>query len=350
MSPEVSLVLVSYRSSAQIPAAVGSFRVEADRIGARPEVVIVDHSEDAGEEARLRGLAPDLLLVRPNRGYAAGVNAGVAAAGAPTVLTGNPDVAFQPGSLAALLGALDEGWDIVGPQLVLGGFLFPPSDVQTPGEQFARFLASRSRGAWRRHLRRELVRWRRVWDSATPVGVPALSGALLGFSRSTFARLGPWDEGYFLYFEETDWLRRAARAGLRAAVVPRALVAHQWAHAADPGALVGVFLASRRRFLGRHFGVRGRLAAALPAPAAGGRLAELPEPAPTVPGSDVLWLLSPSLLGFPAAGIRGGGLPPVAAMAAFLAGHGRPQALSLRAVDPRTGRLLGAWRWRPEER
>ena len=350
MNPTVSLVLVSYRSSARIGAAIRSFRAEADRVESRPEVVVVEHSEDPGEEELVRRLAPDRLIVRPNRGYAAGVNTGVMEAGAPAVLVGNPDIVFQQGSVAALLRALGEGWSIVGPQLELAGFLFPPSDLQTPGELFARLLASRSHGAWRRHLRHEVARWRRVWESATPVGVPTLSGALLGFSRSTFERLGPWDEGYFLYFEETDWLRRAAFAGLQAAVVPGARVTHQWGHTADPGELADVFLNSRRRFLRKHFGVRGRLAAGVPSPANPRDLTPLPEPAPAVAGSDVLWLLSPSLLGFPAAGMRGDGVAPVKAMSAFLAQHGRPQALSLRAVDPRTGRLLGAWCRGPEGR
>ena len=348
MIPTVSLVLVSYRSSAETAGAVESFRAEAGRIGVTTEIVVVDHSESGTEEASLRRLAPDRLLTRPNRGYAAGINAGVAAAGAPTLLVGNPDITFRKGSVAALLQALDAGWDVAGPQFELAGFLFPPADAQSPTEETRRFLAARSRAAWAGHFRRELARWRRVWDATEPVAVPTLSGALLGFRRTTFERLGPWDEAYFLYFEETDWLRRAARRGLRTAVVPRAIVAHQWAHAAAPATLAGVFDASRRRYLAGHFGLRGRLAAALPPPASPVELAPLPTPAPAIGQEDVLWLLSPSLLGFPAAGMRGGGSPPVEAIAAFVRQHGRPQPLSLRAADPGTGRLLGAWRWAPE--
>ncbi|HQT95274.1 MAG: hypothetical protein B7X11_00160 [Acidobacteria bacterium 37-65-4] len=350
MSADLSLVLVTCRSSAVAPEAVASFRTEVAELGVSGEVVIVDHSEDDGEQARLRHLAPDRLLVRPNRGYAAGVNAGVAAANAPTVLVGNPDITFHQGSVAALLDALDKGWDVIGPQFVLAGFLFPPADPQTPAEEIRRFLAARWHPAWSRHFCRELARWRGVWDAQTPVGVPVLSGALLGFRRSTFDRVGPWDEGYFLYFEETDWLRRAACSGLRAAVVPRAIVAHQWAHVANPARFVDVFEASRRRFLGKHFGVWGGLAAALPPPGRRVKLPLLPDGGLALADGDVLWLLSPSLLGFPAAGRQSGGSPPVEAMEAFLAQHGRAQMLSLRAVDPRTGRLLGAWRWEPEER
>ncbi|HVN76249.1 MAG TPA: glycosyltransferase [Thermoanaerobaculaceae bacterium] len=350
MTPRVSLVVVSFRSAAECADAVESFRAEAARAGAAAEVVIVDHSESAEEETRLRRIAPDRLLVRANRGYAAGVNAGVAASSAPTLLVGNPDIGFRPGSVAALLRALDSGWAVVGPQFALAGFLFPPADVQTPLEEVRRWRASRSRAAWARHFRRELARWRRVWDAAGPVSVPTLSGALLAMRRDVFERVGLWDEAYFLYFEETDWLRRLGAAGLRAAVVPGAVVAHRWARAADPAEFAGVFEASRRRYLSRNFGVRGRLAAALPRGAEGVELPPLPAPAPTVAAGDVLWLLSPSPLGFPAAGLRCGGPPPADSVSEFLAQHGRPQRLSLRAVDPGTGRILGAWRCEPEGR
>jgi GT2 family glycosyltransferase len=350
VNKDLSLVLVTHRSSAVAPGAIASFRADAGRIAAAAEVVIVDHSENENEEARLRELGPDRLLVLPNRGYATGVNAGVAATSGRTIFVGNPDITFERGSVGALLKALDDGWDIVGPQFALGGFLFPPADPQTPAEEVRRFLAARSRVVWARYFRRELERWRRVWDAQAPVGVPVLSGALLGFRRNTFERVGRWDEGYFLYFEETDWLRRAAHGGFRAAVVPRAIVAHQWAHVADPTSFVSVFEASQRRYLGKHFGCLGRLAAALPPLGKRVELPPLPDGGPAITNGNVLWLLSPSLLGFPAAGMQGGGSPPVEAMADFLAQHGRAQVLSLRAVDPGTGRLLGAWRWEPEER
>ncbi|HVR99357.1 MAG TPA: glycosyltransferase, partial [Thermoanaerobaculia bacterium] len=251
----ISLVLVAYRSSNHLPAAIQSFRDEAARLGRPAEVVVVEQSEDADEEARVRELAPDSLLVRPNRGYAAGLNAGIAAASGAVLLLANPDVRFLPGSLGALLDALDAGWDVAGPQFELAGWLFPPADVQTPLEELRRWLA----GRWtrQRFLRREVRRWRRVWESAGPVAVETLSGALLAVRRETAARVGPWDEGYFLYFEETDWLRRARRRGLRAAVVPAARIEHAWGHAAEPGRYAARFDQSRRRFYARHFGPAG---------------------------------------------------------------------------------------------
>ena len=259
---DVALVLVGFRSSAVAPAAVSSFRREAGRLGVSSEVVIVDHSEDPAEASCLRSLEAEKLLVLPNRGYAAGVNAGVAASEGAVVLVGNPDVALQEDALAPLLGGIRAGWDIVGPQFVLAGFLFPPTDLQTPCEELLRWLASRSQAVWRRQLRRELQRWRRIWEAREPVPVRALSGALLAFRRETFDRVGPWDEGFFLYFEDTDLCLRARSAGRAALLCPSARALHRVGGSAfqDRRDFFLRFHESRRRFLRKqHPGLGGSL-------------------------------------------------------------------------------------------
>jgi GT2 family glycosyltransferase len=344
MTADVSLVLVTFRSSAVAPVAAASFRAEARRCGLEAEIIVVDHSEDGEEAARLRELEPRRLLLQANRGYAAGVNAGVRASTAPTVMVGNPDISFSEGSVEALLRTLDGGFDVVGPQFALGRFLFPPADRQTPGEHLRRVAAGLWSAAWTRRLNVELRRWRGVWEATSPVAVPALAGALLGFRRKTFDLVGPWDEGYFLYFEETDWLRRAASRGLRPALVPAARVEHLWGHAADPEACAAAFARSRARFVATHFGWGGRLASRLPL-----RTAPV-EPQP-LPGPDRLpsgvrwWLLSPSPLGLPAAGFLGTAAdlrPALAAVSAARQGRGRYLVL---AADPGGSRPVAAWRW-----
>jgi N-acetylglucosaminyl-diphospho-decaprenol L-rhamnosyltransferase len=347
MRADVSLVLVTYRSSAVAPAAVASFRRETSGLGLTVEVVVVDHSEDPDEAARLGALGADRLLVRPNRGYAAGVNAGVGASTGRTMFVGNPDIVFESGSVAALLAALDAGWDVAGPQFGLGGLLFPPADLQGPGEELRRWLAGRSRAAWHAFFRRELARSRIVWEAEEPVAVPTLSGALLAFRREAFERVGPWDERYFLYYEETDWLLRAAARGLRCAQVPAARVEHLWGHAADPEATAGRFAESRQRFLAVRYGRRGRLIgrlrfAAMPLPSA-----PLPEAEASLPQQRLWWLLSPTSLGLPAAGLLGTAADLTRALQVVTAarrGRGRYIIVAAEAGRPRP---VALWSWEP---
>jgi len=345
MSAEVSLMLVTHFSSAVAPAAVASFRDETRRLGVSSEVVIVDHSEDADEGARLRSLAPEKVLALPNRGYAAGVNAGVAASTGAVVLVGNPDICLASGALGALLEALGSGWGIVGPQFELAGFLLPPADVHTPREEVRRWLASRSRFFWNRYFRDEVRRWRRAWEACGPIAVPNLSGALVAFKREVGERVGPWDEGYFLYFEETDWLRRAASAGMRIAQVPTARVEHRWGHAADPHAMGSHLLRSRSRFLRAHFGLRGRIVGGMKPTRTPLRPQPLAEGGTTLPAGELLWLLSPTSVGFPAGGFVGTASACVRTVREVFAALPRPSRHLLLAVEPATGNVFGPWSW-----
>jgi len=329
MSTRASLVLVTYRSSAVVGEAVAGFRSELRRSGVEGEVVLVDHSEDPEELARLQGVA-DRLVVESNRGYAAGINTGISIASGEIVLVGNPDIRFGVGSLGALLTALASGWEVVGPQFVLGDLLLAPADEQTPAAELRRLAAGRSRLAWRRLLRREVARWRCVWEATSPVAVDTLSGALIGVRAESLRRVGPWDEGYFLYYEETDWLRRARRAGLRVAQVPGARVSHLWAHAADPGANAHHFAASRARFLSRHFGLPGALVARCRPRHQ--KLDWLPQPDRQNDGRR-LWLVSPTGDGLHAATLASGSGSIDAAVAAIPQLRGRATHVTLVAWD-----------------
>lgn len=330
---KISLILVTHYSAAEARAALRSFRAELAACGVAGEVVIVEHSEDAAEEHRLQDLAPDQLLVRPNRGYAAGLNTGIAASTGEIVVLANPDVELGEGALGALLDALAGGWDIVGPLFHLGPWLFPPSDVQTPTAELGRWLATLAPSLWLRHMKREARRGWQLWTARRPQGVGMLSGALLAMHRRTAVQVGAWDEGYFLYFEETDWLRRAVKLGLRLAQVPAARVRHEWGHAARPDLHGGTFAASRRRFYARHYGILGKLVTRLPA----GKPPTFPllPPVGERPGSSARWMASPSAWGFPAAGgegVDGGGLEAALPVLSERGRGGRPGQQAAVAV------------------
>jgi GT2 family glycosyltransferase len=328
---------------------VSAVRREAAAAGVDAEVVVVEQSEDAGERQRVAALRPDQLLERPNRGYAAGINAGIATARAETLLVANPDLELLPGSLAALLAALAAGWEVVAPLCRIGSFVFPPADDPRPVVELRRWLAGWSRRYFQRLLVREIMGWERVWQSSDPVAVPALSGAALAFRAVAARRVGPWDEEYFLYFEENDWLRRARRLGMALAVVPAAAAEHRWGHAIEPAEHGPRFASSRRRFLRRHHPLLGRLVARLhprPLPVPVAPLEGLP---PATPGERLLWLLSPAPLGIPAARFVGTE-PVVEAVEELARALLRPRDLTLLACDPSTRRLRGAWRFAAQAR
>ena len=94
-----------------------------------------------------------------------------------------------------------------------------------------------------------------------------VSGACMAIRREVLDAVGGFDEGFFLYFEEVDLCRRAARAGWSCWYVGDAAVVH------FEGAATGInqprrrlpayWFASRRRFFLKSYGVAGLIAADL---------------------------------------------------------------------------------------
>ena len=338
---KVSLVLVTHRSSRVLADALSSFRTEAEAMGASFETIVVEQSDDPEEVERAKARQPGRLVVQANRGYAAGINAGVRIARGDVLLVGNPDIRFLPGSLRLLLEALDDGWDIVGPQFMLAGCRFPPAETQTPVSELARLRARKSPTAWHRFYKKEIRRCMRVWQSASTIETPTLSGALLACGRDIFRRVGPWDDGYFLYFEETDWLRGARRLGARLAVVPGARVVHAWGHAASPALYHDHFSRSRARYYDRNFGLIGRLTARRPAPPSPLTLRDWSDAEGSRDG--LRWLISPTSIGFPAAFVDNDASSPKDVAREIALATGRSDPLTLLAFDPATASVEGVY-------
>ncbi|MCU0302698.1 MAG: glycosyltransferase [Thermoanaerobaculales bacterium] len=343
---KASLVAVCHHSSAVLPRCVTSFRSGAAAAGLTAEVVLVEQSEDAGQAAAVSACNPDRLVVRPNRGYAAGLNAGAAAASGDLLLLANPDIELLEGSVAALAEATG-GADVAGPQLLwdrAGEVLLPIPDDPGPLAELRRTLGRR----WpsRRAAARRIEAAWRVWTADRPVATPSLRGPLLALRRDALARLGPLDEGYFLYYEETDWLLRARRRGARLVLAPRARVVHRWGHAtARREDREAIEARSRARFFERNYPAPVRaLLAGLAGPPARPGSTWIPIGGPgDLPAVEAeVWLLSIVPEMEPSVGCpNAAALPPAAHE---LTASGRWYAVAARR-DRRRWRIVGRWTW-----
>jgi GT2 family glycosyltransferase len=72
--------------------------------------------------------------------------------------------------------------------------------------------------------------YRRLWEKAQVTGEPTvvdwLSGAGLMVRRKVLEEIGPFDERFFFYMEETDLCKRARAAGWLVVFVPTAVIIH----------------------------------------------------------------------------------------------------------------------------
>jgi GT2 family glycosyltransferase len=310
----LAVILVHYHTPELAAAAVEALRADVAGSGLEVEWLLVDNGSDAAGRALLASLPVERLDPGQNLGYAGAVNLGVETSRAELILLMNPDVLVLPGCVSALLEALRDGAAVAGPRFYWDRgrrLVQPPAEDRSRRSELMSLLAERG-GGWARRARR---RWRRQarrhWEARAPLPSLALSGSLLLLRRAAWDEAGPFDPGFRLYFEETDWLQRAARRGLSGLYVPAAEAVHLYAQSAgrEPQAPAW-FLESARRFRSRHYGPwflrllegldrrlprGGGVSPLPPAPAAG---LSLPRERSAYP----LWVeVSPNAVGFPAA-------------------------------------------------
>ncbi len=207
--------------------------------GARTDLVIVDNDSGDGSFEMLQaaaqargwteGGAVRVIQSGHNGGFGAGNNVGLRtgmADGDPPDLVYllNSDAFPEPGALLALVRALqaDPGAGIA------GSFIY--GEDHAPHETAFRFpgIASEfEESAATGPISRILSRYRVPLDiPEQTTRVDWLAGASMMIRRDVLDRIGLFDEGFFLYFEETDLCHRAARNGFGTVYVPQSRVMH----------------------------------------------------------------------------------------------------------------------------
>ena len=345
---KLAVILVHYHSPALARGACIALERDARSSGLDLELVLVDNGSQPEDREILESLPARLLEPGKNLGYAGATNLGVRETSAELVAVMNPDVEVLPGCLGALAEVLEDGASAAGPRFFWDHgkqYQLPPTEQVGRIAEVLAVLARRG-GRWARHARR---RWRRharrYWSARDPLAGYDLSGALLAFHRFAWRRVGPFDEEYRLYYEETDWLQRLRAKGLEARFVPAAEAVHFYAQSTAKESRIERWrLDSSRRFRCRVYGARftGLLEKISRHVDSGGSAfaAEARSPA-----GRAAWIeVSPSPLGYPAAGhrLRPGTAPP-ADLPAEILERLAPGSYSLRTVD-RAGRELGCKR------
>ncbi|MGJ6968198.1 glycosyltransferase [Streptosporangium sp. G11] len=266
--PPLAIVIVTYSSGKVVEGCLRS--LDAALAGAGPaRVVVVDNASADDTVERVREVAPEAQVIQTGRnaGFAAGVNAGIAAADGCDVLVLNPDIRLAPGSVLLLRQALAlPGTGIAAPRLT--------------GETGRLHLSLRRRPTVPRALGEALLGGYRagripalgelVVDPAAygrPQVADWVSGAAWMVSRACLDALDPLDERYFLYSEETEYMLRAGEAGFAVRYEPRAVAVHLGGEQSTSSRLWALSSANRvrmhRELYGRPRGQLMRLAVGL---------------------------------------------------------------------------------------
>jgi N-acetylglucosaminyl-diphospho-decaprenol L-rhamnosyltransferase len=246
---DVSVVVVTYNALPWLEQCLESVR--------GVETVIVDHGSTDGTLELVRERFPELELVEEeNRGLAFGWNTGVARTSGRYVLLLNSDAWLDEGALAALLGCAGEHPDaaVVGPRL-----RYPDGRLQRSVRGYPTLWRLATEFFF---LRRVAPRWRALnafygagFDHASVRDAEVLMGAVWLVRRAAIDEVGPADDAFFLFSEETDWAYRFTQAGWKLLFCPDAGATHVYA-ASHKGLLFTENLRGQLRFLRKHRGER----------------------------------------------------------------------------------------------
>ncbi|WP_254678224.1 glycosyltransferase family 2 protein [Curtobacterium sp. SGAir0471] len=226
MSGRAAIVTVSYESVDVLPPFLAS---TATASAQAVEVVVADNASTEAERLRTitEAAGARFLEIGENRGYGAAANRAVATLDADVdwVLVSNPDVVLEPSALDRMIATAETDPTIgaVGPRLLEPTGEVYPSARLVPslrtGLGHAVFANVWPGNPWTRRYRQE-------GDHSGRRDAGWLSGACVLVRRDVYERLGGFDEGYFMYFEDVDLGWRIGRAGLRNVYEPEATATH----------------------------------------------------------------------------------------------------------------------------
>lgn len=227
--PDVIVVAVTYNSARHVEAFLRALVPALDGAGSCA-VVCVDNASSDGTSALIRTTAPWVTLIESetNLGYAAGINLGLAGRRFRCgVYVLNPDAIPSPGSVRVLVDTVrqDPSVGLAVPRVldIEGRLKFSLRREPTILRALGEALLGGHRAARFPPLGDMIRDPSQYVDGATAAWA---TGAAFFLSAEALARVGPWDESFFLYSEETDYALRVRDAGLTLRYVPLATVVH----------------------------------------------------------------------------------------------------------------------------
>ncbi len=283
-SSRVVAVIVTYKSAALTIECLESLRLERQRSQPALKCVVVDNASGdhdfiaAAIQANGWSDWVELIEAPRNGGFAYGNNVALRGLMASNAFDYayliNPDALAHEGAIDCLVDFLDAH-----PAAGIAGGIFenPDGSDWAFAFNFPSLLSELESGLQLGIVTRLLGRHR----VPMPMGRQAqrvdwISGAAMMIRREVFDRIGGMDEGFFLYFEETEFCFRATRCGYEIWYVPQSRVTHIGGqstdigtHHARPKRLPGYWYESRRRYFYLTHGVTYSMAADVVALAAG---------------------------------------------------------------------------------
>jgi GT2 family glycosyltransferase len=225
---QLSVIIVSHNTRELLAECLRSL---ADPLaGVTYEVCVIDNASHDASVSLVEENFPSVRLIRreTNTGFAAAMNAGLAATTGEFVCWLNPDARLFDGSIAAILHlfAQNDRVGVIGPRIVNADQTLQFSCRAFPSFVTAFFGRNSVLSRWfprnpisTRYLKSD-------WDHASTRKVDWVSGACLFHRRVVSDELSGVDERFFMYMEDLDFCLRATQIGWEIVYEPAFRVMH----------------------------------------------------------------------------------------------------------------------------
>ncbi|WP_421870833.1 glycosyltransferase family 2 protein [Pararhizobium sp.] len=252
---KLSVVTVAYNSADVLPGLLDSLHAGLEGIEEYEVIVVDNDSHDQSVDlARAHPIGARVIATGRNGGYSAGINAATATIGRSSdLLVLNPDIRLEPGSIRRLYAGLNSACvGVAVPQVrgedgaIAKSIRREPSIATAWSEALLGGRLSSRLGLGEMVGNSSLYRAGGRIEWAT--------GAILLVTASAREAIGDWDDSFFLYSEEVDYLQRVRAAGLDVLYVPESQAVHIGGDYHSSDFLTALMTTNRIKYYRRHHG------------------------------------------------------------------------------------------------
>lgn len=225
----LSIIVTHYRNPELLRVCLDSLIRNVSLPREEYEIIVSDSETQEETALMMREDYPDLIFLpaRNNIGFSRTVNRGLGIAKGEHILILNGDIIAKKDSVEKLLDFVESHPDVglAGPQLLnfnetpqLSTFRFyTPMTIIYRRTFLGKFPFAKN------HLDQFAMKG---VDKSKPVEVDWMMGSSLMTSRSALDKVGPMDERYKMYFEDTDWCRQFWEKGYKVVYFPDSKMYH----------------------------------------------------------------------------------------------------------------------------
>jgi len=265
---KLAIIIINYRTPDLVVQCLKSLENEIDP--GTDKVVVVDNcSSDDSLEKITQAIKThnwdswiQLIASPVNGGFSAGNNIGIKAVTAELYLLLNSDTIVKPGAIAQLKEAAETHPEagLIGPRLEfpeIGPYI---STFRYPSP-ISQLIEAAGTGPVTQLLKKYDVP---IYDYDASQEIQWISFACVIVRQKVIEEIGLMDEGYFMYYEDIDYCRRAKQAGWKIFYCPAAHVVHFKGGSGEVASstkahkrLPAYVYASRSRYFAKFYGILG---------------------------------------------------------------------------------------------